>query len=61
MCRKDNIILVKLSNLVQTLKVKFKKKGKANKYSFTGLKQAKRAIKYKEQVKQQKSQQKKRQ
>ena len=52
MCKKDNTILVKLPNPVQTLKVKFKKKGKANKYSFTSLKQVKRAIKYKEQVKQ---------
>ena len=38
MRKKDNVILVKLPNLVQTLKVEFKKKGKANKYSFTSLK-----------------------
>ena len=47
---------VELPNLVQTLKVKFKKKGKANKYSLTGLKQAKRAVEYRKQAKQQKSQ-----
>ena len=48
MRRKDNAILVELPNLVWTLKVEFKKKGKANKRGLTGLKQAKRAIKYKE-------------
>ena len=42
---------VKLPNLVQTLKVKFKKKGKANKRGLTSLKQAKRAVKHKEQAK----------
>ena len=61
MCKKNNTIPVKLPNLVQTSKVEFKKKGKANKHSLTGLKQAKKAIKYKEQAKQQKSRQKKRQ
>ena len=48
MYKEDNVILIKLPNPVQTLKIKFKKKGKANKCSFTSLKQAKRAIKYKE-------------
>ena len=38
MRRKDNTILVKLPNPVWTLKIKFKKKGKANKYSLTSLK-----------------------
>ena len=46
-------MLVELPDLVQTLKVEFKKKGKANKYNFTSLKQAKRAVKHKEQAKQQ--------
>ena len=41
-------MLVKLPNPVQTLKIEFKKKSKANKYSFTSLEQAERAIKYKE-------------
>jgi hypothetical protein len=60
-CKKDNAIPVELPNPVQTSKVEFKKKGKANKCGLTGRKQAERAIKYKEQVKQQISQQKKRQ
>ena len=51
MRRKDNTILVKLPNLVWTLKVEFKK-GRANKRSFTGFEQAKRTIKYKKQAKQ---------
>ena len=53
MYKKDNTILIKLPDLVWTLKIKFKKKGKANKYSFIGFKEVKRAIKYKKQVKQQ--------
>jgi len=43
---------VELPNPVRTLKVEFKKKGKANKRGLTGLKQAERAAKYKEQAKQ---------
>ena len=38
MYRKDNAMLVKLPDLVQILKLKFKKKGKANKCGFAGLK-----------------------
>ena len=38
MYRKDNAILVKLPDPVQTLKIEFKKKGKANKRSFINLK-----------------------
>ena len=52
---------VELPNPVQTSKIKFKKKGKANKHSLTNLEQAERATKHKEQAKQQISQQKKRQ
>jgi len=36
--RKDNAILVELPDPVRTLKVEFKKKGKANKRGLTGLK-----------------------
>ena len=45
--RKDNAMLVKLPDLVRTSKVEFKKKGKAKKYGFTGLKQAERAVRNK--------------
>jgi hypothetical protein len=41
--------------------VEFKKKGKAKKRGLTGLKQAERAVRNKEQVKQYKKQQKNRQ
>ena len=50
MYRKYNAMPVELPDPVWTLKVEFKKKGKANKYSLTGLKQAERAVKHKEQV-----------
>ena len=55
MHKNNNTTPVKLPNPVQTSKMEFKKKGKANKYNLTSLDQAKKAAKYKEQAKQQKS------
>ena len=59
--RKDNAMPVELPDPVRTSKVEFKKKGKVNKRGLTGLEQAERAAKHREQAKQQTSRQKKRQ